>query len=36
VEIIPLFYKGNYYVDKTNCNWYAFWFRNHDVCDESI
>jgi len=23
--------KGGHYVDKTNCNWYALWFRNHDV-----
>jgi len=36
VEIIPLFYKGDYHVDKTNCNWNALWIRSHNVCNESL
>jgi hypothetical protein len=28
--------KENYYVDNTVSNRDALWFRNHNVCDESI
>jgi len=36
VEIFPLLYKGDNYVDQTSSNWNALWLWNYNVCNESL